>query len=53
MVYGKPAKLSSKRNRLLRSNTRKLGVRGWSKQKAKEKVKGIQSLVAIDKCLTR
>jgi hypothetical protein len=26
---------------------------GWSKQKAKQKVKRIQSLVAIDKCLTR
>jgi hypothetical protein len=26
---------------------------GWSKQKAKQKVKGIRSLVAIDKCLTR
>jgi hypothetical protein len=26
---------------------------GWSKQKAKQKVKGIQSLVTIDKCLTR
>jgi hypothetical protein len=25
----------------------------WSKQKAKEKVKEIQSLVDIDKCLTR
>jgi hypothetical protein len=25
----------------------------WSKQKAKQKVKGIQSLAAIDKCLTR
>jgi hypothetical protein len=27
--------------------------RGWSKQKAKQKVKGIQSFVAIHKCLTR
>jgi hypothetical protein len=26
---------------------------GWRKQKAKQKVKGVQSLVAIDKCLTR
>jgi hypothetical protein len=26
---------------------------GWSKQKAKQKVKGIQYLAAIDKCLTR
>jgi hypothetical protein len=26
---------------------------GWSKQKAKQKVKGIWSLVATDKCLTR
>jgi hypothetical protein len=25
----------------------------WSNQKAKQKVKGIQSLVATDKCLTR
>jgi hypothetical protein len=26
---------------------------GWGKQKVKQKVRGIQSLVAIDKCLTR
>jgi hypothetical protein len=26
---------------------------GWCKQKAQQKVKGIQSLVATDKCLTR
>jgi hypothetical protein len=27
--------------------------RGWRKQKAKQKLKGLQSLVTIDKCLTR
>jgi hypothetical protein len=36
----------------------KLGVTlqssgGWSKQKTKQEVKGIQSLVAFDKCLPR
>jgi hypothetical protein len=48
---GKPAKWSSERKNYLGVTLESSG--GWIKQKAKHKVKGIQSLVAIDKCLTR